>query len=133
MFEFLQTPDGLIFTAKVVPIVIAFAFLLSVHPFKKKKRLVIADLATGPYNLKEEDPSMLTAGDYFTLLSSMIRSAPTLEKLNAYMPAIEAFFDRKYRVTISNQQLQKYYARLLEVYCAREQELEHIAVVMCKN
>lgn len=133
MFDFLQTPEGLIFTAKVIPLVIAFALLLSVHPFKKEKRLVVGDLSTGPYKLKKEDPSMLTAGDSFTLLSSMVRSAPTLGKLQAYMPAIEAFFDRKYRVPIDNHQLQRYYARLLEVYCKREKELETIPVEICKN
>jgi hypothetical protein len=124
MFEFLSTPEGQRVTAFVTVFVIIAAFAIGAHPFKKKKRLVLA---------KAEDPALLTAGDYFTFLSSIVRSSPTLEKLNKTMPLIEGFFDKKYRVPISNHQLKQYYARLLEVYCNRESELEHIPVELCKN
>jgi hypothetical protein len=122
--EFYQSPEFLNAVAGVTVLVIAFAFLIGLHPFKSKKRLVL---------VAETDHNMWTAGDYFTFLSSLIRSSPTLDELSETMPLIEGFFDKPYRVPISNIQLKKYYARLLEVYCNREKELDHIPVVLCKN
>lgn len=124
MFEFLQTPEGLKATAFVAALIVMFAFALDAHPFKEKKHLVLAPI---------EDPNLWTAGDYFTFLSSMIRSAPTMEELANYMPLIEAFFDKEYRVPISNYQLKRYYARLLEVYCAREKELVYVPLELHRN
>ena len=124
IIEFLQTPEGIKTTMGVTVMVIAAAFLIGAHPFKEKKRLVLAPA---------EDPNLWTAGDYFTFLSSMVRSSPTLEELSETMPLIEGFFDKPFRVPISNYQLKRYYARLLEVYCAREKELGHIPVALCKN
>jgi hypothetical protein len=122
--EFLTTPEGQKATAFVTAFIILFAFALGAHPFKSKKRLVLASA---------ENLNLLTAGDYFTFLSSIIRSSPTLEKLNETMPLIDGFFDKQYRVPISNNQLKQYYARLLEVYCNRENELTTIPVELCNN
>jgi hypothetical protein len=133
LIDYLQSPEGLIFTAKMVPLVIAWAFLIGCHPFKKEKRLVIGDLYTGPYVPEVQETKLWVAGDYFTYLSSLIRSSATLEDLAETMPLIENFFDKPFRVPVSNYQLKRYYARLLQVYCAREKELEHIPVAICKN
>src|SRR5690242_4264743 len=107
-FEFLTTPEGLKATAFVSAFIILFAFSIGAHPFKSKKRLM---LAAG------ENENLWAAGDYFTFLSSLIRSAPTLEKLSETMLLIDGFFDKPFRVPISNYQLKSYYTRLLEVYC----------------
>jgi hypothetical protein len=133
LIDFLQTPAGLQLTAFVTVWVIGAAFLLGCHPFKKEKRLVIGDLYTGPYVPEVQETKLWVAGDYFTFLSSLIRSSATLEDLAETMPLIENFFDKPFRVPVSNYQLKRYYARLLQVYCAREKELEHIPVAICKN
>lgn len=124
MKSFYQSPEFLNAVAVSTVALIGILIIVGLHPFKKKKRLVVAPA---------EDTALLTAGDYFTFLSSIIRSSPTMEKLNDTMPLIDGFFDKKYRVAISNHQLKQYYARLLEVYCNRENELEHIPVELCKN
>ena len=123
-FEYLTTPEGMKATAFVTTVIILFAFSIGAYPFKIKKRFVLAPA---------ENHSLLTAGDYFTFLSSIIRSSPTLEKLAETMPLIEGFYDKKYRVPISTVQLKRYYSRLLEVYCNREKELTTIPVELCKN
>lgn len=133
MFDYLQTPEGLRLTAIVTAYVIAFAFLIGLHPFKKEKRLLIADLATGPYKPVEQEPKLWTAGEYFTFLSSLVRSSATLEDLAETMPLIEGFFDKPFMGPISNYQLKKYYARLLEVYCNREKELVYVPVALHRN
>jgi hypothetical protein len=124
VIEFLQTPEGLKVTMFVTVMVIAAAFLIGAHPFKSKTQLVLSPA---------EDPNLWVAGDYFAFLSSLVRSSATLEDLAETMPLIEAFFDKPFRVPVSNYQLKRYYARLLQVYCAREKELETIPVELCKN
>lgn len=122
--ELFHSPEFLNAVAASTVALIGILFIIGLHPFKKTKQLVAAPA---------EDPAMLTAGDYFTFLSSIIRTSPNMKKLNETMPLIDGFFDKKYRVPISNHQLKQYYARLLEVYCNRENELEHITVELCKN
>jgi hypothetical protein len=133
MFDFLQTPEGLRLTAIVTAYVIAIAFLIGAHPFKKDQRLVISDLATTPYVPEEEEPKLWVAGDYFAFLSSLVRSSATLEDLAETMPLIEGFFDKPFRVPVSNYQLKRYYARLLQVYCNREKELVYTPVAIHSN
>jgi hypothetical protein len=134
MNEFYQSPEFYNAVAACTVALLGILFIIGLQPFKKKKRLVIADLAKGPCQPpKKEDPALLTAGDYFTFLSSMVRSSPTLEDLAETMPLIEAFFDKPYRVRISNYQLKIYYARLLEVYCNREKELVYTPVAIHSN
>lgn len=116
--EFLQQ------VAFCTALIVGFAFAIGLHPFKKKKKLVVVAHA---------NPSLMTAGDYFTFLSSIIKSSPTLEKLQETMPKIDQFYDKKYRVKISAYQLKQYYSRLLEVYCKREEELTHERIVLHPN
>jgi hypothetical protein len=122
--EFYQSPEFLNAVAACTVALLGILFIIGLHPFKRKKRLVLS-VAT--------DENMWTAGDYFTFLTSIIRSSPTLEELSETMPLIEGFFDKAYRVPISNYQLKRYYSRLLEVYCNREKELDSIPMVICKN
>jgi hypothetical protein len=134
MNEFYQSPAFLNAVAAATVTLLGILFIVGLHPFKKgKKRLVIADLATTPYVPEEQEPKLWVAGDYFTFLSSLVRSSVTLEDLAETMPLIEAFFDKPFRVPVSNYQLKRYYARLLEVYCAREKELVYTPIELHHN
>lgn len=124
LIEFLQSREGQNAIAAGTVALICLAFFLGTHPFKTKNSLTLASA---------EDQNLWVAGDYFTFLSSIIRSSPTLEELSETMPLIDNFFDKPFRVPISNYQLKSYYTRLLEVYCNREQELTTIPVELCKN
>lgn len=124
MFEFLSTPEGQRVTAFVTALVIIAAFIIGAHPFKKKKRLVLASAT---------NPNLWTAGDYYIFLNSLIRASKTLEDLQETMPLIEGYFDKAFRVPVSTGDRKKNYARLLESYCEMESQFELIPVTLCKN
>src|ERR1044072_7128809 len=124
MFEFLCSIEGQRLTAIVTALVISFAFLIGAHPFKKKRRLILA---------AETDQNLWTAGDYYMFLSSLIRASKTSRELQETMPLIDAYYDKVFRVPISTKDRKDYYARLLNTYCSKEIEFEKIPVVLCKN
>jgi hypothetical protein len=124
MFEFLSTHEGQRVTAFVTALVIIAAFIIGAHPFKKKKRLVLASAT---------NPNLWTAGDYYIFLNSLIRASKTLEDLQETMQLIEGYFDKVFRVPVSTGERKKYYARLLETYCEMESKFELIPVTLYKN
>jgi hypothetical protein len=124
MFEFLSTPEGVKLTAGVTIMVIAFAFLIGLHPFKTKKRLVLASPG---------DQNLWTAGDYYMFLNSLIRASRTPDELKGTMALIEGYYDKQFRVPVSTFDRKEYYARLLNTYCKKEIEFETIPVELCKN
>lgn len=110
--------------AIVTALVVGFAFLLGLHPFKKKQRLVLSS---------PENMSLWTAGDYFTFVNSLILSSKSLEQLQKTMDLIDGYFDKPFRVPISSVEVKKNYQRLLESYCEMERKFENIPLELCKN
>jgi hypothetical protein len=110
--------------AIVIALVLVFAFIIGLHPFKKKRRLVLA--ATIDHNI-------WMAGDYYMYLNSLIRASKALEELQQTMPLIEAYYDKEFRVPISKAVRKDYYARLLQSYCDMEIKFGKIPVILCKN
>lgn len=119
--------------AIVVALVLGFAFLINLHPLKKKKRLVVADLYTGPWQPEQKEPELWCASSYYSWLVANIETSENLEKLQELMPRIDGFYDKEFRVPISIKERQRYYSRLLEAYSKKEIQLETIPVVICKN
>jgi hypothetical protein len=105
-------------------LILLAALVLGTHPFKKKKRLVLAAPA---------DLNLWTAGDYYMFLNSLIRASKSLEELQKNMPLIDGYFDKCFRVPISTIDRKRYYSRLLESYCQKENELMQIPIELCKN
>jgi hypothetical protein len=105
-------------------LIIVAALILGTHPFKKKRRLVLA---------AETDPNLWTAGDYYIFLNSLILASKTLEELQKNMPLIDGYFDKGFRVPISAIERKRYYISLLDSYCKKENKLTQIPVEVCKN
>lgn len=124
IIEFLQTPEGIKTTMGVTVMVIAAAFLIGAHPFKSKRRLVLAPA---------QDPNLWTAPDYYMFLNSLIKASKSLKELQDTMPLIEGYYDKEFRVPISTADRKDYYARLLNTYCQIELKFENIPVEHCKN
>jgi hypothetical protein len=123
--EFYSSPEFLNAVAGVTVFLIAIAFIIGMHPFKSKKRLVVVR--------REEETKLWTAGDYFTFLNSLILASKTLEELQKTMPLIDGYYDKAFRVPISTADRKVYYSRLLESYCEMESKFELIPVQLCKN
>jgi hypothetical protein len=105
-------------------LLIGFAFVFDAHPFKKKQRLVVGS---------NENQNLWTAGDYFTFVNSLIKASNSMEELQKVEPLIDGYFDKPFRVPISNADVKKYYARLLESYCEAEAKVQLTTGELCKN
>src|SRR5689334_3484750 len=108
--------------AFVVALVIGFAFMIGAHPFKKKRRLVISDLATTTQ--KNTFAELWTAGDYFMYLNALIKASQTPDELKRAMVYVENYKERKFRVPISGADLNDYYNRLIDSYTQKEIEFD---------
>lgn len=124
-FEFLLTPEGQKHVAVATALIIAFAFLFRVHPFKRKTRLAL----TAP-----EDQNLWVAGDYYTFLRANIQTCSTWVELEQLREAVEAIFYKKFRAHISSTDRSRYYTKLMEALTARENEIESDMMAnMCSN
>jgi hypothetical protein len=107
--------------AIIVTLVIIFAFMVGAHPFKKKKRLVIADIAT-----PEQKPLLWTAGDYFIFINSLILASNNWAELDKAMVYVENYKDKEFRVAISESERDRYYNRLIASYDKKVNEFETV-------
>jgi len=105
---------------------IGILFIIGLHPFKKKKQLLVL--------APEEDPLLWVAGDYYTFLRANIMTCDSIEELNGLKAVVESFFDKEFRAPISTADRKRYYARLLEAINTRENDLDSTRMYeMCQN
>jgi hypothetical protein len=112
-------------------LIVGFAFLLGLHPFKKKKRLVVSDLVTSTQ--KNTFAELWTAGDYFMYLNALLKASQTPDELKRAMVYVENYKERKFRVPISGADLNDYYNRLIDSYTQKELEFDCTKMELCKN
>jgi hypothetical protein len=125
-FEFLLTPEGQKHVAIATALIIAFAFAIGAHPFKKAKQLFVLAEA--------EEPNLWVAGDYYTFLRANIMTCPNFKELEDMKRVVEDFFEKEFRVPISCIDRKRYYARLLEAITQRENALEsELMTNLCQN
>jgi hypothetical protein len=97
--------------AIITALIVAFAFVLNLHPFKKK-RLVLA----------YEHPSpMWYASECFMFLRATIMTCNTPDELKKCKDQVEAFYDKEFRVPITNRERKQYYIRLLAAISSKEE------------
>jgi hypothetical protein len=114
MFEYLQTKEGLCNTAIVAGLLILAAFILGAHPFRRKKRLVLA---------KTQQFPQWYASECFMFLKATIMTCTTPDELKKCRSHVEIFYDRKFRAPISTRERKRYYTRLLEAIALKEELL----------
>lgn len=124
MKEFYQSPAFLNAVAASTVALIGILFIIGLHPFKRKKRMVLAT----PENL-----NYWMAGDYFKHVKALIVTSRNLKDLEKAMPLIEGFSRKQYRESISRQALKEYYNLLLEEYYQKELGFDMIPVEICPN
>jgi hypothetical protein len=125
MLHFLQSQQGLNITAILAPIIIIVAFIIFARRQENKKKIFVLD-APQEYNL-------WMASDYYMFINSLILASKSLEELQKTMPLIDGFFDKTFRVPIHHRERKRYYIRLLDSYCKKENELTYQPVELCKN
>lgn len=117
--------------AVITVLLIAFAFLFNVHPFKKNKRLVIGDLAVAP--AKNLFAELWTAGDYFMYLNALLKVSNTPDELRQAMVYVKNYKEKTFRVPISAKDRSHYYDRLIDTYTKKELEFDCTKLELCKN
>jgi len=89
-------------------LIIAIALFLGAHPFKKDKP-------------KEK---FWLASDYYTFLRANIQTCLTFEELEQLKNVVDDFYSKQFREPISRGDRSRYYTRLMETICKRENTLE---------
>lgn len=92
-------------------LIIVFAFILNVRPFKAKKRLTLA---------YEQPSPQWYANECFMFLKASIMTCSTPDELKKCKEQVEIFYDRKFRAPISIRERKKYYIRLHEAVALKE-------------
>ena len=89
-------------------LIIVIAFILGARPFKKER---------------PKDKFWL-AGDYYTFLRATIQTCMTFEELEHLKDAVDGFYYKQFREPINRAERTRYYDRLMETICKRENEME---------
>jgi hypothetical protein len=107
--EFLQDPQFLKRFALCMALIVAGAFIIGAHPFKKKRQAVVS-------------PN-LTMGENFVFLRTIIRTCNSRKELEQLKAEADDFFNEYFNSNSKNTELKQYYSRLLEVISAKESEM----------
>jgi len=111
IINFLQTREGQNMVAITTTLLIGFAFILGLHPFKSK-------------NKQRTTPSaQWDIESYYMYVKALIASSLTLEQLFDNQPSMKGFFSKPFSGNNTHKERIKYYNRILEVYCQKEREL----------
>lgn len=110
MNDIYQSPEFLNAVAAGVVVLIILVFLLK-YPFRKKT-------------------SEWTISQHYMYLSVLIKSSQTAEQLNQVRPEIDKFFDKHHRRDRDNQELKRYYERLLKSISEKEKQFKQTKVAI---
>ena len=103
MNEIYQSPAFLKAVAAGVAILILLVFLLK-YPFRKTPEWTISQ--------------------HFMYMNILIKSSQTPEQLNQVRPEIDKFFDKHYKRDHDNEELKRYYERLLKSVSEKENQFD---------
>ncbi len=109
MKEFYQSPEFLNAVAACTIALIGILFIIGMHPFKKKKRVVPS--------------AQWTASSYYMYLKALILSCTAIDQLPKVKALVEGFYDRNFLEPITRVDRKRYYARLLEEISRKEMQL----------
>lgn len=124
MYAYLQTQQGQIAAGLVIVAIIFTAFvLIAIKNHLRKKVFVMPS---------RKECSLLTAQNWFTIISDNIEYSSNLSELQATMEKIEAFRTKEFRFRITKAERGNYIDNLYTLYCQKEIELQTpIRVELC--
>lgn len=113
--NFLQTQQAQIYAGAIIALVIAIAFVIvALHAMRKNVFMLPS----------RKECSLLTAKNWFTIISDSIEYSANLSELEATMEKIETFRTKKFRFRITKAQRREYIDDLYNLYCQKEIELQ---------
>lgn len=121
--NFLQTQQAQIYAGIIISLVtlMAFAFI-----YLRRMRKNVFMLPS------RKECSLLTAKNWFTLISDSIEYSANIYELERTMEKIETFRKKKFRFSITRAERRNYIDNLLVLYCEKEIELQTpIRVELC--
>lgn len=121
--NFLQTQQAQIYSGIIIALVTLIAFVVTSLRRMKKNVFMLPS---------RKECSLLTAQNWFTILSDKIEYSANLYELECTIKAIETFRSKKFRFRIRKAKRKEYINALYNLYRQKEIELQTpIRVELC--